>query len=258
MLNGAPVVRPYWGYERAKKSSLAQAPPPERVAAKRALEGIHDDAEASRKKRATGDGPSLNPPSPLSLDGAEATPAVSIDEEATEDDADIYQPEASRPTLKTTGKPASTASASRKASHSVIERRRRERINETLAKLSELVPGCRAALEAKDAKSSTRSRRKSDRAGGKVMMGETALNVGGLHKLDVLLATVEHIEWLHKVRPPSSVLLSRGSETLHRSLAVAFRAPLRLLRLPDRRDRPRRSTAQPLPSSRSLLPLCNP
>ncbi len=53
----------------------------------------------------------------------------------------------------------------RKATHSQIEKRRRERINHTMERLKSQVPACRAA--------------------------------DGLHKLDVLQATADYIDYLH-------------------------------------------------------------
>jgi hypothetical protein len=84
----------------------------------------------------------------------------------------------------------------RRISHSLIERRRRERINECLQKLRNIVPQCSAMAELKRQKSRRRNRpsASSAAAGG----GEDGAGGGGgnMHKLEILLGTIEYVEEL--------------------------------------------------------------
>ncbi|ORY78377.1 hypothetical protein BCR35DRAFT_352882 [Leucosporidium creatinivorum] len=88
---------------------------------------------------------------------------------------------------------ASGSQSNRKVSHSLIERRRRERINDCLAHLRQLVPQCREEGEKKVARAKERGRkrgRKGDDDGGDE--GQR----GGLHKLEILQGTIRYVEEL--------------------------------------------------------------
>ncbi|KAK4048822.1 hypothetical protein OIV83_004588 [Microbotryomycetes sp. JL201] len=85
-----------------------------------------------------------------------------------------------------------TQHSSRRVSHSLIERRRREKINECLAHLKRLVPQCRAEGERKIARARERGRkrrRKSDED-----LDDSPR--GGLHKLEILQGTILYVEEL--------------------------------------------------------------
>ncbi|KAM0792113.1 hypothetical protein ACM66B_004817 [Microbotryomycetes sp. NB124-2] len=85
-----------------------------------------------------------------------------------------------------------TQHSNRRVSHSLIERRRREKINECLAHLKRLVPQCRVEGERKIARARERGRkrgRKSDEESDDSPRG-------GLHKLEILQGTIEYLEEL--------------------------------------------------------------
>ncbi|GAA5843791.1 hypothetical protein JCM9279_000146 [Rhodotorula babjevae] len=121
-------------------------------------------------------------PSPFDLEGGEPD-----DDDA--DDPDAPSPSASPPA--SSARAGSSASSRRKVSHSLIERRRREKINECLAQLRETVPTLREEGERKVARARERGRKRG-RGGGE---GEGAER-GGLHKLEILQGTILHIERL--------------------------------------------------------------
>jgi len=70
------------------------------------------------------------------------------------------------------------AASKRKVSHSLIERRRREKINDCLATLKETVPNLKEEGEKKIAKAKERGRKRG--------RGDDAGERGGLHKLEIL------------------------------------------------------------------------
>ncbi|POY70204.1 hypothetical protein BMF94_6787 [Rhodotorula taiwanensis] len=74
----------------------------------------------------------------------------------------------------------------RKVSHSLIERRRREKINDCLAALRETVPNLREEGERKLARAKERGRKRG--------RGDDAGERGGLHKLEILQGTIAYIE----------------------------------------------------------------
>lgn len=84
-----------------------------------------------------------------------------------------------RPTGAGTG---GGSQANRKVSHSLIERRRREKINQCLATLSEVVPQNQEERERKDIKAKERGRKR----GRKGEDGDEDGQRNGLHKLEVL------------------------------------------------------------------------
>lgn len=73
--------------------------------------------------------------------------------------------------------------SSRKVSHSLIERRRREKINECLSTLRRLVPYCREEGERKEARAKERGRKRGSRM---VVDDDGEQSRGGLHKLEIL------------------------------------------------------------------------
>ncbi|GAA5900732.1 hypothetical protein JCM6882_007651 [Rhodosporidiobolus microsporus] len=76
----------------------------------------------------------------------------------------------------------------RKVSHSLIERRRREKINVCLQTLKETVPSLKEEGEKKMAKARERGRKRG--------RGDDAGERGGLHKLEILQGTILYIEEL--------------------------------------------------------------
>ncbi|KAL8292995.1 hypothetical protein RQP46_000689 [Phenoliferia psychrophenolica] len=84
--------------------------------------------------------------------------------------------------------------ANRKVSHSLIERRRREKINQCLATLSEVVPQNQEERERKDKKAKERGRKR----GRKGDDGDDDGNRNGLHKLEVLEGTILYIRQLEE------------------------------------------------------------
>ncbi|GAA5861670.1 hypothetical protein JCM8547_000700 [Rhodosporidiobolus lusitaniae] len=83
--------------------------------------------------------------------------------------------------------PAGGASK-RKVSHSLIERRRREKINQCLMSLKETVPSLKEEGKRKMAKARERGRKRG--------RGEDAGERGGLHKLEILQGTIQYIDEL--------------------------------------------------------------
>lgn len=79
----------------------------------------------------------------------------------------------------------------RKVSHSLIERRRREKINECLANLKQTVPFCREEGQRKEARAKERGRKR-----GRKVDDEEEGSRGGLHKLEILQGTILYIEEL--------------------------------------------------------------
>lgn len=79
----------------------------------------------------------------------------------------------------------------RKVSHSLIERRRREKINDCLASLRQMVPQCRVEARAKEvrAKERTRKRGRSNKD-YEAEDGEGEGPRGGLHKLQILVVSL--------------------------------------------------------------------
>jgi Helix-loop-helix DNA-binding domain len=77
----------------------------------------------------------------------------------------------------------------RRISHSLIERRRRERINDCLQKLRNMVPQCSALAELKRQKSRRRNRPAA-------AAGDEHAGGGNMHKLEILLGTIEYVEEL--------------------------------------------------------------
>lgn len=104
-------------------------------------------------------------PSPLELDS---------------DDASFSPPPLIVPssTVVSTGGGGGGAASKRKVSHSLIERRRREKINDCLATLKETVPSLKEEGEKKIAKAKERGRKRG--------RGDEAGERGGLHKLEIL------------------------------------------------------------------------
>lgn len=74
--------------------------------------------------------------------------------------------------------------SNRKVSHSLIERRRRERINDCLAHLKKLVPQCQEEGKKKIARARERSKKRGRRGEDGDDEGEGGR--GGLHKLEIL------------------------------------------------------------------------
>ncbi|GAA5905141.1 hypothetical protein JCM5296_006927 [Sporobolomyces johnsonii] len=127
--------------------------------------------------------------------------------ELESDDASVSPPPPASSSARAGGSGSSSAPSKRKVSHSLIERRRREKINECLATLRETVPNLREEGERKLARAKERGRKR-----GK---GDDAGERGGLHKLEILQGTIEyidslraHISALEEQLPASSSQLS--------------------------------------------------
>lgn len=97
------------------------------------------------------------------------------DDDAAEDDP---SPSASPPPTSSSRGAGGSGSSKRKVSHSLIERRRREKINDCLATLRETVPSLREEGERKLARAKERGRKRG--------RGDEAGERGGLHKLEIL------------------------------------------------------------------------
>lgn len=91
----------------------------------------------------------------------------------------------------------------RKVSHSLIERRRREKINDCLSTLKALVPHCRAESEKKEARAKERGRKRGR---------QDESHHGGLHKLEILQGTIVYIEQLEAQLAAALVPPASGSE----------------------------------------------
>lgn len=76
---------------------------------------------------------------------------------------------------------ANGSGSQRKVSHSLIERRRREKINDCLGSLKQIVPHCREEGEKKEARARERGRKR-----GRKAEGDDDTQRGGLHKLEIL------------------------------------------------------------------------
>ncbi|BGP22597.1 HLH transcription regulator [Rhodotorula toruloides] len=106
-----------------------------------------------------------------------------------EDDPSVEEPSpsASPPPTASSSRAAGTAGSSkRKVSHSLIERRRREKINQCLQALRETVPSLKEEGERKMARARERGRKRG--------RGDEAGERGGLHKLEILEGTIAYIE----------------------------------------------------------------
>lgn len=112
------------------------------------------------------------------------------------------------------GSSAGGAQSNRKVSHSLIERRRRERINDCLSHLKQIVPQCRAEGEKKVAKAKERGRKRG-RKGGDIMADEAQR--GGLHKLEILQVSGV------KARPSDEIVLANVHTAGHYSLCRGAR-----------------------------------
>ncbi|GAA5966125.1 hypothetical protein JCM21900_004948 [Sporobolomyces salmonicolor] len=108
--------------------------------------------------------------------------------ELESDDGSVSPPPPASSTARAGASGSSFAPSKRKVSHSLIERRRREKINECLATLRETVPNLREEGERKLARAKERGRKR-----GK---GDEAGERGGLHKLEILQGTIEYLEAL--------------------------------------------------------------
>lgn len=101
----------------------------------------------------------------------------------------IIETEASSSTTTTTTTSSMlNNTTNRKVSHSLIERRRREKINDCLASLRQMVPQCRVEARAKEVRAKERTRKRG--RGNKdddAEDGEGEGPRGGLHKLQILV-----------------------------------------------------------------------
>ena len=108
-----------------------------------------------------------------------------FDLEDDDDDDDAVEgdpsPSASPPPPSSSRGAGGSGSSRRKVSHSLIERRRREKINDCLAILRETVPSLREEGERKLARAKERGRKRG--------RGDDAGERGGLHKLEILQAS---------------------------------------------------------------------
>ncbi|GAA5954465.1 hypothetical protein JCM3765_004465 [Sporobolomyces pararoseus] len=113
-------------------------------------------------------------PSPLELDS----------DDATFSPPPMIAPSASN-SARTSKEPGGGGASKRKVSHSLIERRRREKINDCLATLKDTVPNLREEGAKKIAKAKERGRKRG--------RGDDTGERGGLHKLEILQGTIEYI-----------------------------------------------------------------
>lgn len=160
----------------ASEPSLLASPPDEQddiVDDFRDADWIPTAPSAKRPRRSAAIAAARNiprQPSPLDLEGG--------------DDADFDAESASASPPPRTGESSSrddrrgSTASRRKVSHSLIERRRREKINECLAVLRETVPDLREEGERKVARAKERGRKRG--------RGQDAGERGGLHKLEIL------------------------------------------------------------------------
>jgi hypothetical protein len=113
---------------------------------------------------------------------------------------------------------ASGSQSNREVSHSLIERRRRERINDCLAHLRQLVPQCREEGEKKVARAKERGRKRGRKAEDDG--GEDGQR-GGLHKLEILQVSASSAmasEFITHVRSSTgNDSLRRGAREPHRN-----------------------------------------
>ncbi|GAA5987857.1 hypothetical protein JCM5350_003173 [Sporobolomyces pararoseus] len=116
-------------------------------------------------------------PSPLELDSDDGTfspPPVSSTNGSS--------------TIRSSREAVGGGASKRKVSHSLIERRRREKINDCLSTLKETVPTLREEGAKKIAKAKERGRKRG--------RGDESGERGGLHKLEILQGTIEYINEL--------------------------------------------------------------
>lgn len=125
-------------------------------------------------------------PSPFDLeDDGGGEPYAAEDDEEDEDAHSDSGPASSSSRKRsatgaggTAGGGGAAGASKRKVSHSLIERRRREKINQCLQSLKEMVPSLREEGEKKLAKARERGRKRG--------RGDDAGERGGLHKLEIL------------------------------------------------------------------------
>ncbi|GAA97864.1 uncharacterized protein L969DRAFT_96245 [Mixia osmundae IAM 14324] len=96
------------------------------------------------------------------------------------------------PLRSDSGKTAANSKTSRKISHSLIERRRREKINDCLQSLAHLVPECRAQVSQHTSKARERAPKTSC-----ARSDEPAPRAMPIEKLSVLQGTLTYIHRLH-------------------------------------------------------------
>ncbi|GAA6000897.1 uncharacterized protein JCM10292_006480 [Rhodotorula paludigena] len=113
-----------------------------------------------------------------------------LEDDGGADADDVESPSASPPpgSGAAAGGRSAGAASKRKVSHSLIERRRREKINDCLATLRETVPSLKEEGEKKIARAKERGRKRG--------RGDEAGERGGLHKLEILQGTIGYIEQL--------------------------------------------------------------
>ncbi|BGP13669.1 hypothetical protein JCM10213_002237 [Rhodosporidiobolus nylandii] len=145
-------------------------------------------------------------PSPFELDDGAA--AVDDGEADPDVDEDSLSP-APAGSSRTRGGGGGGGQSKRKVSHSLIERRRREKINECLNTLRETVPQLREEGEKKLAKARERGRKRG--------RGDEAGERGGLHKLEILQGTISYIDDL-RARIAALEASSSASSSAHAPL----------------------------------------
>ncbi|TNY23640.1 hypothetical protein DMC30DRAFT_389078 [Rhodotorula diobovata] len=224
----------------ASEPSLLASPPDEQddiVDDFRDADWIPTAPSAKRPRRSAAIAAARNiprQPSPLDLEGG--------------NDADFDAESASASPPPRTGESSSRddrrgATASRrKVSHSLIERRRREKINECLAVLRETVPDLREEGERKVARAKERGRKRG--------RGQDAGERGGLHKLEIIeqlrrrVAELEASQTSVQLRSPESsagfTSSSKGGTASTGVKGGAYRSPERA---PSRLDAPSLSSA---------------
>ncbi|BGP37733.1 hypothetical protein JCM10449v2_001655 [Rhodotorula kratochvilovae] len=116
-------------------------------------------------------------PSPFDLEGG-----------AEDDDDDAESASATPPPGASSARAGGSSASKRKVSHSLIERRRREKINDCLTTLRETVPSLKEEGERKLARAKERGRKRG--------RGSDAGERGGLHKLEILQGTIQYIDGL--------------------------------------------------------------
>ncbi|GAA6029485.1 hypothetical protein JCM8097_003703 [Rhodosporidiobolus ruineniae] len=161
------------------------------------LSSVLDSASSSRPRRSAAIVAARNiprQPSPFDLedgdeaDGGDPYPG---EEDEDEDALSISPPpgggsSSSRKRAGAASGGNAGGASKRKVSHSLIERRRREKINQCLQTLRETVPSLKEEGEKKMAKARERGRKRG--------RGDDAGERGGLHKLEILQGTILYID----------------------------------------------------------------
>ncbi|BGP05805.1 hypothetical protein JCM10049v2_001618 [Rhodotorula toruloides] len=156
-----------------------------------------------------------------------------------EDDPSVKEPSPSTsppPTASASRGAGVAGSSKRKVSHSLIERRRREKINQCLQVLRETVPSLKEEGERKMARARERGRKRG--------RGDEAGERGGLHKLEILEGTIAYIEDLRS----RIELLENGSRDSSTTAEPSTSSQHPAVQPPSRTTALKPAQVMPLPS----------